>query len=115
MTPILSQIDGEALQFKIGAPKVLADALQNSSESRSQKGLYFIQSDGSEVRKRYGEVLEQAYEILGGLQANGCRPGTNVLLQFDRNEDFIPTFWACMLGGFIATPLELPQSFDVNS
>ncbi|WP_394850839.1 AMP-binding protein [Pendulispora brunnea] len=53
----------------------------------------------------YPQLLEDARRILGGLRAAGHRPGRRVALALERPGDFIPVFWACILGGYIPFPL----------
>lgn len=50
----------------------------------------------------YPELLREAQQILGGLDAPRGRP---IALLLDRPRDFIPAFWACVLGGYVACPL----------
>jgi acyl-CoA synthetase (AMP-forming)/AMP-acid ligase II/thioesterase domain-containing protein len=53
----------------------------------------------------YPALLREAKEILGGLQQRSGRPGAKIVLVLDRPRDFIPTFWACVLGGYVPCPV----------
>lgn len=49
----------------------------------------------------YPELLHEAQRILGGLQIMDAAPGRNVVLLLEQPRDFIPAFWACVLGGLV--------------
>ncbi|MBO0880239.1 MAG: AMP-binding protein, partial [Mycobacterium sp.] len=53
----------------------------------------------------YASLREQALGILGGLREYGHEPGRSVVLVLPRAVDFIPAFWACLLGGYVPCPL----------
>ncbi|MBS0308000.1 MAG: SDR family NAD(P)-dependent oxidoreductase, partial [Proteobacteria bacterium] len=56
-------------------------------------------------------LLRQAQSLLAGLRATGLNAGDKVIFQFDRNEDFIVSFWACALGGFIPVPVAAAKNY----
>lgn len=46
----------------------------------------------------------------------GLKPGDKLLFQLEQNQDFIPAFWGCVLGGFVPVPISIPPTYDeVNS
>jgi len=53
----------------------------------------------------YPALLAEALAILGGLDAYQRGPGAKVGLLLERPRDFIPAFWACVLGGYVPCPL----------
>lgn len=53
----------------------------------------------------YPALLREAKHILGGLQQHAGDPGSKIVLLLDRPRDFIPTFWACVLGGYVPCPV----------
>ncbi|MFF3747784.1 AMP-binding protein [Streptomyces kronopolitis] len=59
-------------------------------------------------RSGYPELLDQSLRILNGLQELGLQPGDKVLLRIDDASSFLPSFWACQLGGFVPCPLPPP-------
>lgn len=103
---------GEALPSEPGAPTLLSQALQRAAGSEPQKGMVYIQSDGTEIVQSYAELLEEAHRILAGLRKLGLKPQDKVIFQLDLNQDFIPAFWGCMLGGFVPVPISVPTSYD---
>jgi amino acid adenylation domain-containing protein len=103
---------GEALPHEPGAPTVLSQALQRAARSEPQKGMVYIQADGTEIAQSYAALLEEAYRILAGLRQMGLKPQDKVIFQLDLNQDFIPAFWGCVLGGFVPVPISVPTSYD---
>jgi acyl-CoA synthetase (AMP-forming)/AMP-acid ligase II/NADP-dependent 3-hydroxy acid dehydrogenase YdfG/acyl carrier protein len=107
-------VDGGRLEIDLSAPVSLSEALDRAAEA-SRHGLVYIESDGSPHFQSYATLLERASRILAGLQALGVRPLDRIVLQLERHQDFIETFWACVLGGFVPVPLAVPPSYDKAS
>src|SRR5688572_4204874 len=100
--------DGGALPpEEPGAPEVLSDVLCRTALGgrRARRGLTYVAADGSERYQSYGDLLGYAEQLLAGLQGLGLAPGDRVLLLLPQHRDFIPAFWACVLGGFVPVPL----------
>lgn len=55
--------------------------------------------------RTYPQLLAESLRLLSALREAGVRPGRVVALSLDRPEDFLPAFWACLLGGITACPL----------
>ncbi|MGK7876653.1 MAG: amino acid adenylation domain-containing protein [Xenococcaceae cyanobacterium] len=110
MVPALS--DGGPLIMSEDAPQTLTDALQKAAEKYPDKGLIYINADGSELNQSYSELLQEAQKILAGLRKLGLKPQDKVIFQFNQNQDFISAFWGCMLGGFIPVPVSIARSYD---
>jgi len=89
--------------------KSLADFLMECS---TDKGISFIEKDGSEIFCPYGELVATSLRRLGHLQALGIKPGQEVVFQLERNQDFVELFWTCQLGGFIPVPLSVGHVDD---
>lgn len=53
----------------------------------------------------YPELLAEALRLLDALRADGVGPDRVVALLLERSEDFVPAFWACLLGGITVCPL----------
>lgn len=81
--------------------------LTNAARAHSTSTLHYRSETGLR-RSGYPELLDEALRVLTGLRRHGLRPNDNVLLLLDEAEAFLPTFWACVLGGFVPCPL--PQS-----
>ncbi|MFJ5968623.1 AMP-binding protein [Streptomyces sp. NPDC093060] len=55
--------------------------------------------------RTYPHLLDESLRLLGSLRKAGVRRDRVVALLLERPEDFIPAFWACLLGGFTVCPL----------
>ncbi|MFI8997748.1 AMP-binding protein [Streptomyces sp. NPDC053542] len=88
-------------------PTHLADLLLRAAEQHPDHGLrYCLTDDPAESRLQpYPELLDEARLILAGLRARGAGAGRKVALLLERPDDFLPAFWACLLGGMTACPL----------
>jgi acyl-CoA synthetase (AMP-forming)/AMP-acid ligase II len=88
-------------------PGNLADLLLLAARRRPRSGLRLLSGAGGREATflSYPALLNEARKILGGLLTYGRRPGTKVTLLLERPGDFIPAFWACVLGGYIPCPL----------
>lgn len=107
---------GGELKHETDAPTLLSEALQRATLQGPEKGLVYIQSDGSEQVQSYQDLLLDAEQILAGLRRLGLKPLDKVIFQIDRSQDFIPAFWGCVLGGFIPVPISIAPTYEqVNS
>jgi acyl transferase domain-containing protein/acyl-CoA synthetase (AMP-forming)/AMP-acid ligase II/acyl carrier protein/SAM-dependent methyltransferase len=77
--------------------------------------LIYIDADGAERAETYGSLLREARSLLVGLRLGGLKPGCKVLLQLERNDDILPAFWACLLGGFEPAIVPVPMAYDADS
>jgi acyl-CoA synthetase (AMP-forming)/AMP-acid ligase II len=91
--------------------KTLTDLLLTAAEAFPDKGIGFVQSDGSIKFTTYPELISQAKAMIPGMHARGLAPGDKVMIVMTRNEDIIPVLWTCFLSGLIPTILQPPVSF----
>jgi acyl-CoA synthetase (AMP-forming)/AMP-acid ligase II/NADP-dependent 3-hydroxy acid dehydrogenase YdfG/acyl carrier protein len=106
---------GSALPGDFG-PQTLPAALERATRESPHRGVIYIQPDGTDVLQTYPALQDEAQRIVSGLRMLGLKPQDKVLFQLDRNEDFIPAFWGCVLGGFVPVPLSIAPSYaSVNS
>lgn len=76
----------------------------------------YLQADGSVIAGSYGKLLTEAEQILGGLRQQGLVPQDKVIFQLELNQDIIPAFWACILGGFIPVIMGVAPTYqEANS
>ena len=90
----------------------LGAALQPAASLSPSKGLVYIQADGSEVFQTYPSLLREAERIVTGLRKLDLKPQDKIIFQLERNEDFIPAFWGCVLGGYVPVPLPIAPTYD---
>src|ERR1700737_4795416 len=99
---VLSESAGQS-----ALPASVADLLLRAAHHHPASGLRLLGAgrEGEGTFLSYSALLDQAQRILGGLQACGLAPGDNVVLLLERAGDFVPAFWACVLGGYVPCPL----------
>lgn len=106
---------GPELQRSVDDPQTLPDALRRAAQLSPDRGLVYVQPDGCEIRQSYPALLAEAEVILAGLQAAGLARGAMALLQLERNQDFVPAFWACLLGGIVPVPVSIAARYDAQN
>jgi amino acid adenylation domain-containing protein len=106
---------GEPLQLSADAPKTLPEVLLTAARVGSDRGIIYIHSDGSETIQSYQALLAEAQQILAGLRKLGLQPQDKVIFQLDQNQDFIPAFWACILGGFVPVPISTAPTYEPSN
>ena len=79
--------------------------LQHAANQASKQGIGYIQKDGSVLFQTYPQLLKEASSVLARLYQLGLKAGDKVILALTRNEESIPAFWGCLLGGIIPVPL----------
>ncbi|WP_016827848.1 SDR family NAD(P)-dependent oxidoreductase [Streptomyces viridosporus] len=104
-----AQLDGGPWEPPSTAPATLVDALTRAA--RGDRGTTYVLGDGSEDRQTYRQLLADATRVLSGLRANGLAVGDSVLLHCDDNRNFVTGFWACVLGGFVPTPIGVAPTY----
>lgn len=104
--------DGGPLTIEEDAPKTLTDALIRTATKYKDKGILYIQTDGSEVSQTYGLLLSEAKCILTGLYRMGLKPYDTAILQIEALSDYFPTFWACILGGITPVTVAVAPTYD---
>lgn len=88
----------------------LADLLPRAASRNQGTAVHLITADGVTTSLSYSDLLDAASRVLGGLRLAGVRPGDRVVLHLRDNRDFLPVFWACVLGGFVAVPTSADPS-----
>ena len=111
MERLTRMLDSRTTECSGGIGNLLVRAAQQYPDS----GLQFIASDGNSAAsmKSYSDLLDEAQRIVGGLRVHNLRAGANVVLLLEDASDFIPAFWACLLGGYVPCPL-LPVRNDAT-
>lgn len=86
-----------------------------AKKAPAEKGIRFIDYDGTILFKNYKEIYEEALAVCSGLIQNGTKPGDKVIFQLDDNHNYVITFWACMLGGFVSVPVSVASSYKEDN
>ncbi|MFI1227168.1 MULTISPECIES: AMP-binding protein [unclassified Streptomyces] len=89
------------------SPRTAVDLLLDAAQHHPESGLRYCATgnDGGSHRQSYPELLDEALRVLTGLRAQGLEPRDNVVLILERPQEFLPAFWACVLGGFVPCPM----------
>jgi amino acid adenylation domain-containing protein len=109
--PVPAFADGGPLLVAEDAPKTLTEALIRTATRYPDKGIIYIQSDGSEIRQSFSTLLAEAKTILAGLYQSGLQPGDRAILQLESLRDHFATFWACVLGGITPVTVAIPSTY----
>ncbi|TPQ22178.1 SDR family NAD(P)-dependent oxidoreductase [Streptomyces sporangiiformans] len=102
---------GGDIDIPDGAPTTLQEGLRLAAELAPDKGTVYITAGHDDVLKTYPELLDEAQHVLGGFRAAGLRPGDAALFVFDDNRGYLTAFWACVLGGFVPTPVAVATTY----
>ncbi|SNY24502.1 SDR family NAD(P)-dependent oxidoreductase [Paractinoplanes atraurantiacus] len=96
---------GGPLTFDPGDPATLGDSLRSAAATAPGKGFVYLAADDTEDRQTYPRLLADAGRVLAGLRAAGVRAGDTLILQIERPRPFMTALFACVLGGFVPTPI----------
>ncbi|OKP87475.1 hypothetical protein A3842_06345 [Paenibacillus sp. P3E] len=103
---------GAPLNIEPHYPATLQQLLKNAADKHGSQGIHFIYMDGTESFCSYTELLHEAQCLLYGLKKLGLQPGDSVIFQFKDNKKIIISFWACVLGGFLPTPIAIAPIYS---
>lgn len=73
--------------------------------ANTDKGITFVHSGNEEEFVPYSQLYHQAYQICLHLRSKGVKKNSEVVFQFSSAKAFILSFWACIMGGYIAVPI----------
>lgn len=96
-------------------PRTLCQALEISALAANGRGITYVGADGTDHHQTYTELLSDARSLLSGLRGLGLVPGDCVLFQLRTNRNFITVFWACLLGGFVPTPVSVAPGYSAEN
>ncbi|WP_331765213.1 SDR family NAD(P)-dependent oxidoreductase (plasmid) [Streptomyces sp. NBC_01384] len=106
---------GGELRLPDGAPTTLQEGLRRAAEQAPDKGTVYITEGNDDVLQTYAELLDEAQHVLGGFRAAGLLPGDAALFVFDSNRGYLTAFWACVLGGFLPTPVAVAMTYTAEN
>src|SRR5207244_2871655 len=110
-----AEASGGDLVFAPDDPETLQAALLSAARLAPHRGTTFLLPGGEADRQSYADLLGDAGRLLAGLRARDVAPGDAVVFQFDANRNLVTSFWACLLGGFVATPVGTAPSYARNN
>ncbi|MCB5181541.1 non-ribosomal peptide synthetase [Streptomyces antimicrobicus] len=97
-------------------PSTLSDLLLAAAEQYPSSGLRHCRGAAhlGHQDESHPELLGRARRILTGLRARGLRPQDKIVIVLERSQEFLPTFWAAVLGGFVPCPVAPPAGDPVS-
>lgn len=106
---------GGILLEELDAPTTLPEVLQRAARQTTGDSIIYLQPDGFEIAQSYENLLEEAERILAGLRNLGLKPQDKVIFQLELNQDIIPAFWGCILGGFIPVIMGVAPTYTTSN
>ncbi|MBN2535365.1 MAG: amino acid adenylation domain-containing protein [Spirochaetales bacterium] len=106
---------GAELVYDSNDPRTIQELLGNVCEIAGDNGILYVQENDTEIFQSYRDLKDDAERVLNGLRKAGLKPGDYVIFQFKDYKNFITAFWACMLGGFIPTPVSVAPVYNMES
>lgn len=86
------------------------DLLESLIElSKEDKGIYIYNSLKDKEFISYKQVLERSQYLCELLRSAGLVEESKIMIRCNSNLNFIYSFWVCILGGFIAVPMDISQ------
>ncbi len=104
--------NGGLLPEEANAPTTLPATLQRTAKQSLGQKIAYLQPDGAEITQSYAELLEEAERILTGLRELGLKSQDKVIIQLELNQDLLPAFWGCILGGFIPAIAPIAPTYN---
>jgi acyl-CoA synthetase (AMP-forming)/AMP-acid ligase II/NADP-dependent 3-hydroxy acid dehydrogenase YdfG/aryl carrier-like protein len=97
------------------AVATLPQALARAARVAPGRGTTYLLPDGGTDRQTYAELYDEARRMLGGLRRHGLAAGDAVLLQCADSRTFVTAWWACVLGGFLPTPVAPAPEYSTDN
>lgn len=96
------------LDKKTSDYKTLVDVIIDKKNSK--RGITFVENIKNDLYITYKDLYNKALKILFTLQKKGIREGNELIFQVKSNIDFVPIFWACLLGKVIPVPVTMADN-----
>lgn len=104
-----ARLTGEDLDWGRLSCRSLADLIWQRRRSRQE--IIYLDHTG-EKRETIAELFERAFAMASAFGREGIDAGTQVIFQFRNNETLTACFWACMMTGAAAVPVEVLKDFS---
>ncbi|WP_328838901.1 SDR family NAD(P)-dependent oxidoreductase [Streptomyces europaeiscabiei] len=110
-----SETFGGELRIPDGAPMTLQEGVRQAAELAPEQGTLYLRKGSEPDLQTYAELLVEAERVLAGLRAAGLTPGDAALFQFEDHRAYMTAFWACVLGGFVPTPVAVATTYGSHN
>ena len=77
--------------------------------SSTQKGITLITADEKKKFISYHDLWNRSFYVRKKMDIQGIKRGTEVIILCEDNEFFLYSLWACILGGYVAIPLDVTK------
>ena len=94
------------------AATTLPEALLRTASKSTDRGVGYIDENEQWAFQSYSMLNDDAQNILAALQNQGVNAGDKMLFQLSDNSNFIPAFWACIIGGIVPVPTASPATYS---
>ncbi|MDH5326691.1 MAG: non-ribosomal peptide synthetase [Gammaproteobacteria bacterium] len=84
-------------------PTTLIEAIQQNKTEQNK--ITFIHGFNSETHLSYPQLYEKALQRLWVFQSRGIQEDHHVIIHSNDLQEFLISFWACILGGIVAVPV----------
>ena len=81
--------------------------------AKSDQKVVFIKADGSVTEESYSLLLERAKRIAMQVRKLPYDNYPVLMFQFTDNQDFIETFWGCVLSGIVPVPVQTCANYGI--
>ena len=105
-------VSGGPLVIDDAHPLTLQEGFLRAGSRDDGIGVTYIGANGAADHHSYAQIYVNAKRILGGLSQLGLQAGTSVILQIDKMQEYIPAFWACILGGIRPVTVAIPAAYE---
>ena len=96
---------GESIVLDTEEPKSLAQRIFDRVSAKPDGIIRSYRPQGNHRTQTYEALWKRSGDIVAALDSAGAGPSSMVVVLTEDILDFLPAFWACLRGGFIAVPL----------
>ncbi|MFT7036634.1 MAG: polyketide synthase PksJ, partial [Cyclobacteriaceae bacterium] len=107
----LALLEAPSLSSRDFEKSSVVDFLIKSAEIYPDNGIISIRSK-ERINISYHELLEKAKQVASGLALKNINTGDRVILQINKQTEFFPVFWGCVLRGAIPLVLGVPPAYE---
>lgn len=108
----MSLLKGSQLHTSDKDPKTITDAILQAARQSTDKGMYLIDENSSEIFISYSDLYLKASHIASGLIALGLKPQSHVILHTDALLEYFACLWACILTGIIPATVAVAPTYE---
>ncbi|MGP5014783.1 amino acid adenylation domain-containing protein [Glutamicibacter ardleyensis] len=106
----LAHVIGDPLASVPGDVATLTEMLLRAATEEPDKGIVFLDGNGTQRFVGYALLLEKAERIAAALASENVASGDFVIVLTTSNEDFAYAFWGCVLAGAVVVPITAPAA-----